>query len=209
MGNQVRIRLKSRQKGNSKFLSNCSSPHEVLQVRGVVVKVRELLTGREYNTYHDRLSNPLFSGKKSEPEFEPEHDPNANPEENLKEPEGDAEHVGDPEEALMRTRSGRVVRPRRNKDFDYTGVLLQPRFTRTSTKTCFSDSLYSSTSVYSFSNLDCFFAPLSIITDHAHASPRNHSNTGTMPLIQESLRLREQRICREQRARLVNLGEKV
>ena len=30
-----------------------------------------------------------------------------------------------------------------------------------------------------------------------------------MPLVQESLRLREQRIRREQRARLVNLGETV
>ena len=30
-----------------------------------------------------------------------------------------------------------------------------------------------------------------------------------MPLVQKSLRLREQRIRREQRARLVNLGEKV
>ena len=30
-----------------------------------------------------------------------------------------------------------------------------------------------------------------------------------MPLVQESLRLREQRIRREQSARLVNLGEKV
>ena len=30
-----------------------------------------------------------------------------------------------------------------------------------------------------------------------------------MPLVQESLRLREQRIRREQRARLVNFGERV
>ncbi len=30
-----------------------------------------------------------------------------------------------------------------------------------------------------------------------------------MPLVQESLRVREQRIRRKQRARLVNLGEKV
>ena len=39
-------------------------PHEVKQVRGVVVTVRELSTGREYNTHHERLSNLLFSGKK-------------------------------------------------------------------------------------------------------------------------------------------------
>ena len=30
-----------------------------------------------------------------------------------------------------------------------------------------------------------------------------------MPLVQKSLRLEKQRICREQRARLVNLGEEV
>ena len=86
-----------------------------------MVTESELSTGREYNTHHDRLLNPLFSGQKGEPEPEPEHEPNANPEENLKEPEEDAEPVGDPEEALMR--SGRVVRPRRKKDFDYTGGL--------------------------------------------------------------------------------------
>ena len=132
-GDQVRIRLKSRQKGNSKFLSKWSRTHEVLQARGVVVTVRELSTGREYNTHHERLSNPLFSGKKGEPELEPEHEPNANPDENLKEPEEDTETVCDPEEALMRTRSGRVLRPRRNKDFDYISVLIPFRSKQTST----------------------------------------------------------------------------
>ena len=68
---------------------------------------------------------------------------------------------------------------------------------------------YSLTSAYSLSNFDSFFKPRSIMSDFAHAPPRGHSNTGTMPLIQESLTLREQRIRREQRARLVNLGEKV
>ena len=139
---QVRIRLKSRQKGNSKFLSKWSSPHEVLQIRGVVVTVRELSTSREYNTHHDTLSNPLFSGKKNESELEPEHKPNANPEENLKEPEEDAEPVGDPEKALIYTRSGRVVRPRRNNDFDYTGVLIPLRSKQTLTKTCISNCSY-------------------------------------------------------------------
>ena len=127
----------------------------------------------------------------------------------MKEPEEDAEPVGDPEEALMRMRSGRVERPRKNKDFDYTGVLLSFRSKQTSTKTCFSDCSYSSTSVYSISNLDSFIEPLNIITDFADAPLRGHANTGTMPLVHESLRLREQRIRREQPARLVNLGEKV
>ncbi len=127
----------------------------------------------------------------------------------MKEPEEDAKPVGDPKEALMRTRSDRVVRPCRNKDFDYTGVLIPFRSKQTSTKTCYSDCSYSSTSVNSISNLNSFIEPLSIITDFAHAPPRGHANTKTMPLVQESLRLREQRIRREQRARLVNLGETV
>ena len=105
--------------------------------------MRERSTGREYNTHQDRLSNPLFSGKKGEPEPEPEHEQNANPGGNLKKFEEDVEPIGDPEEAPMRTRSGRVVRPRRNKDFDYTGVLVPFRFKQTSTQTCFSDCSYS------------------------------------------------------------------
>ena len=150
-----------------------------------------------------------FRVKKGEPELEPENEPNANPEENLKEPEEDAEPIGDPEEALMRTRSGRVVRPRRNKDFDYTGVLIAFRSKQNLTKSCFPDCSYYSTSVNSISNFDRFIETLSIITDFTHAPLHGHANTGTMPLVQEPLRLREQRIRREQRARLVNLGQKV
>ena len=87
-----------------------------------MVTVRELSTGRKY-THNDRLSNSLFSGKTGEPEPEPEHKPNAKPDKNLKEPEKHAEAFADLKEALMRTRSVRVVRPRGNKEFDYTGVL--------------------------------------------------------------------------------------
>ena len=72
---------------------------------------------------------------------------------------------------------------------------------------CISDCLYYSTSVYSILNLNNFVEPLSIITDFAHAPLRCHANTGTMLFLEESLRLRKQRIRREQRARLVNLGE--
>ena len=109
----------------------------------------------------------------------------------------------------MCTRSGRVVLHRENKDFDYTGVLFSFGFTRTSTTTCLLDCLYFSTSVYLFLNLDSFFKPFCIDTDFAHAILRSHANTITMLLVKKSLRLREQQICREQRARLVNLGEKV
>ncbi len=178
---QVRVRLKSRQKGNSKYLPKWSGPHEVLKVRGFVVTLRELSTGREYNTHHDRLSNPLLSGQKGLPETVPEHEPNANPEENLKEPEEDSEPVGNPEEALMRTRSGRVVRPRRDRNFDYTGVLLQFGFIPTSNTTC------SLTSVYSFSISDHILQPLSIDTCFAHAPLRAHANLRSMPLVQESM----------------------
>ena len=101
----------------------------------------------------------------------------------------------------MRTRSGRVVHPRRLRDFDYTGVLLQLGFTQTSTKTC----SYSSTSAHSFSNSDSFLEPLSIVSDSAHAPLRAHANIGTMPLIQESMMRRGQRICREQCLQLANL----
>ena len=98
-----------------------------------MVTVRELSTIREYNTNHDRHSNPLFSGNNGEPELEPEHKPNENPGENLKEPEKDAAPVGDPDEALMRLRLGSVVCPRKNKDFAYTGVLIPFRSKQTST----------------------------------------------------------------------------
>ena len=59
-------------------------------------------------THHDRLSNPLFSG---EVQLSRDVEANANPVENAQEPEDDREPVGDPEEALVRTRHSRVVRP--------------------------------------------------------------------------------------------------
>ena len=80
-----------------------------------------------------------FRGNTGDPELDLQHEPNTNPEENLKEPEENAEPVGDPEEALMRTRSGRFVRHRRNKDFDYTGVLIQFKSKQTLAKSYFLD----------------------------------------------------------------------
>ena len=159
-----------------------------MKVRGVVVTLRELSTGREYNTHHDRLCNPLYSGHKGLPATVPEHEQNANIEENLKEPEKNSEPVGNPEEALMRTRSVRVVRPRIDKNFDYTGVLLQFGVIPTSITTCLS------TSVHSFSTSDHILEPLSIDTSFAHAPLRAHANLGSMPLAQESMMRRGQRI---------------
>ena len=67
-----------------------STPHEIVEVKGVVVTLRELTTGRVYRTHHDRLSNPLFL-KKEDPTPPREHEPNANPVENPKEPGEDLE----------------------------------------------------------------------------------------------------------------------
>ena len=56
----MKIRIKSRQTGPSKFKSEWSGPHEVVAVRGVLVTVRELSTGRTYHIHHDRLPNPVL-----------------------------------------------------------------------------------------------------------------------------------------------------
>ena len=123
----VKIRLKSRQPGPSKFKSEWSGPHQVIRVRGVVVTVREVSTGCEYNTHRDRLSNPIFSKK-----FAPSTTAragvlpgtNANPRENPEKPEEDLHPVADPAIALQRSRHGRVLRPRRDPNFDYSSSFL-------------------------------------------------------------------------------------
>ena len=208
VGDQVRVRLKSRQKGYSKFHSQWSGIHEVLRVRGVVVTVRELSSGREYHTHHDRLSNPLFSQTTREPGHEPRHEANANPLDNLREPEEDSEPRGNPEEALIRTRSGRVVRPPRRDDFDYSGMLPTIRqtntFPSTSTATCSaSASLPTSISLSSRSLAHSCASSVSVSPAHAPSIP------GTLPPLQESTVHRDQRVRREQRERLANLGQKV
>lgn len=75
---------------------------------GVVVHLKELTIGRQYTTYQNQLSNPPLSGKELAPR---EFKINANPRENEKDFEQNELHVGNPEEALMRTRSCRVVEP--------------------------------------------------------------------------------------------------
>ena len=119
----MRVRLKSRQKGPTEVVffvlkRVIGSPRGAL--RGVVVTFKELSTGREYVTHHDRLSNPLFSGKETESR---EIESDANPRENAEEPEADQLLVGNSEEALMRTRVGRAVKPLRNPDFEYSFLL--------------------------------------------------------------------------------------
>ncbi len=59
-GSLVRVWLKSRAKGPSKFQSKWSNPHEVVSVKGVLVTLRELSSNRKYVVHHDRLSNPFY-----------------------------------------------------------------------------------------------------------------------------------------------------
>jgi len=123
VGDIVRIRIKTRQNVPMKFKAEWSSPHEIIRIRGVVITVKELSTNREYNTYSDRVSNPILNplGENQDGRNDPQ-DSNANPIENPKEP-----NDGEPpdEEIIVpetRTRSGRVSRPRRDQNFDYSQV---------------------------------------------------------------------------------------
>ena len=114
-GDMVNIRLKCRQPGPSKFKSEWSGPHQMVRVRGVVVTVREVSTGREYNDHHNRLSNPVFSRK-----FTPGTTAgagvlpgsHANPRENPEKPEEDLHTEVESAVALHWSRHGRVLRPR-------------------------------------------------------------------------------------------------
>ena len=116
----MRVRLKSWAKGPSKFQSEWSSLHEVISVKGVVVTLKELSSNRKYVVHHDRLSNPLLSDKPLEPSA---LKLNANPQENEKDSEEGTLPVRNPEEALMRTSSGRTVKSTINKDFEYSFML--------------------------------------------------------------------------------------
>ena len=118
----MRVKLKSRIKGPSKFQSDWWSLHEVIFVKGVVVTLTELSSNRKYVVHHDRLSNPLLSDKPFEPRA---LELNANPQENEQDSQEGTLPVRNPEEALIRTRSGRTVKSTRNKDFDYLFMLFR------------------------------------------------------------------------------------
>ena len=180
-GDLVRDRLKFRQKYPSKFQTEWFGPHEVISTKGVVVTLKELSSGRKYVTHHDRLSNPFRSGKYSTPR---EIESNANPLENAREPEEDQLPRGNPEEILMRTRSGRVVKPPRNIDFEYLFVL--PCATPI-------------TSSLSTSFVSCSSAfVLHVLVAGSLQNPTT-----------SAARMSNNRIRREQRARLEALGERV
>ena len=85
------------------------APHEVLKVQGLVVTQREASSGREYKTHHDRLSNPMLSNPREAQDFEKDELPSSNPTENVKEPEPDADPIGDSSESFLRTRYSRTI----------------------------------------------------------------------------------------------------
>ena len=87
---------------------------------GVVVTLKELSFGRKYVVHHDRLSKLLLSGKEIAPR---KLELNANPKENEQDSEEGMLPVGKSEEALMRIRSGRVVKSTRINNFDYSFML--------------------------------------------------------------------------------------
>ena len=116
----MRVRLKSRANSPSKFQSEWSTPHRVISVKGVGVTLQEINSDRKYVVHHDRLLNPILSGK----EFAPrELEANANHQENEQDPEENFEPVVNPEEALIHTRSGRTVKSTKMKDFEYNFML--------------------------------------------------------------------------------------
>lgn len=52
-GDSAKILLNSKQADPSKFKSEWFSLHKVVGVRGVVVTVKKISTGRVYNTHND------------------------------------------------------------------------------------------------------------------------------------------------------------
>ena len=78
--------------------------------------LQEINSDRKYVVHHDRFSNPILLGK----EFGPrELEANAIFQENEQDPEEDFLPVVNPEEALIRTRSGRTVKSTKKKIFEY------------------------------------------------------------------------------------------
>ena len=142
--------------------------------------VRDVSTGREYNTHYNRLSNPVLSKK-----FAPSTTAragvlpgvlpgtHANLRENPEEPEKYLHSVADPAIAIQRSCYGPVLRPRRDLNFDYSSSFLDSVL-----------PLHAST----FSARDHSFAIFA-------ASPPSHTNSSLLPLaIQSSAfpRLRKQ-----------------
>ena len=92
-----------------------------------MVTLKELSSGRTYVTHHDRLSNPLLRHQSHDQNREVLEtlSKNANPTENEQNPEEDFKPTSNQEEALVRTRYGRVVKPNKHPDFEYSNVILE------------------------------------------------------------------------------------
>ena len=124
-GDIIRVRLKTRFRGPAKFAPTYSGPHTVESVRGVILTVREHSTNRVYNIHHDRASNPVWvptTGPGLAPQVV---ETDANPVENEHETIENSQPARNAEEALIRTRSGRAVRQRRDSDYEYQFPLIE------------------------------------------------------------------------------------
>ena len=124
-GDIIRVRLKTRFRGPAKFAPTYSGPHTVESVRGVILTVREHSTNRVYNIHHDRASNPVWVPTTGPGLAPPVVETDANPVENEKETIENSQPARNAEEALIRTRSGRAVRQRRDSDYEYQFPLIE------------------------------------------------------------------------------------
>ena len=197
------VRPKSRTKSLSKFQSEWSSFYEVVSVKGVIVTIRKLFSNRKYVVHHDLLSNPFLSGKPLEPR---ELELNANPQDNEQDLEKGTLPVRNPEEALMRTRSGRTVKSTRNNNFEYSFMLPSVNMSCPSVTSALGAHLQSTplTSKALEAHLLLMLSTSSFAFNQSHSVVQLFSNTSVpLPSRQEA------RLRREQRARAEQLGQQV
>ena len=199
----MRVKLKSRAKGPSKFQSDWSSHHEVISGKGVVVTLTELSSNRKYVVHHDRLSNPFLSDKPLEPRA---LELNENPQENEQNSEEGTLPVRHPDKSLMRTRSGRTVKSTRNKDFEYPFIFPSFNLSCPSVMSALGARLQSTplTSKALEAHLLLMPSTSSFAFNQSHSIIRSFCTTSVpLPSRQEA------RIRREQRARVEQLGQQV
>lgn len=60
LGDNVRVRIKSRQRTHAKFASVLSVLHKEIEVNGVFVSSKNVGFSRVYLVHHNRLTNPLL-----------------------------------------------------------------------------------------------------------------------------------------------------
>ena len=168
-----------------------------------MITLRELSSNRKYLVHHDRLSNPLLSGKPLEPRA---LEVNANPQENEQDSEEGTLPVRNPEEALMRTRSGRIVKSTGNKYFEYSFMLPCFNLSAPSVTSALGAHLPSTalTSKALEAHLLLMPSTSSLSFNQSHSVIQS-SFTFSVPL---PIR-QEARICREQRARAEHLGQQL